>query len=99
MRSCSDFGAADYSKSWEVAVLFENAKCERVTGEMSTITEVSRVSVTLHSSVRSLFNRWPSLSCYATTDIWDIGVLVLVCVGTVLVPNIVCRYDYSTRLS
>ena len=57
VRSCTYFGASNYSKSWEVAVLFENAKCERVTGEMSTITEVSRVSVTLHSSVRSLFNR------------------------------------------
>ena len=57
VRSCSDFGAADYSKSWEVAVLFENAKCERVTGKMSTTIEVSRVCITLHSSVRSLFNR------------------------------------------
>ena len=57
VRSCSDFGAADYSKSWEVAVLFENAKCKRVMGEMPTITEVSRAWVTLHSWVRSLFNR------------------------------------------
>ena len=73
VRSCSDFGAADYSKSWEVAVLFENAKCERVTGEMSTIAEVSMVSDTLYSSVRSFFNRWPSLSCYATTDICGYG--------------------------
>ena len=33
--SSSDFGAADYSKPWEVTVLFENARCDRVTGGIS----------------------------------------------------------------
>ena len=46
----------------------------------------------LHSSVRSLFNRQPSLFCYTTTDKLDIGVLVVFVL-------VVCGYEFSTNRS
>lgn len=52
-----DFDTAYHSKLQEVDDMFDKAKCECVMSKISTIAEASRVCVTLHSSVSSLFNR------------------------------------------
>ena len=79
--------------------LYSRMPSARITSEISTIVEAFGFYARHIRALGPFFIRGTSLFCYTTTNLGDIGVLVeftLVCVGTILVPVGLCRYNFST---